>query len=219
MRRAQVDLDALTATALRRIDTVERELRTISQDMTALGRGVAELTAQIRRLTQAAGPPGAAPTGSASDTSPSAGGAAADPPPGQRDWFAVADREAAECWLREAGEWAELILPWRGVKLTSIGCWLIHPDVVEELLALTAQREDAFAGPKPAAVSEWLTRWQPSGIDRIRTSLTACRDANAHDHAGQLYDAGRVSHASAATWWISHRELPAHQALRLSTIH
>ncbi len=221
MRRPLVDLDALTTTAIRRIDVLDRDLKSLTQDVTALGRGVAELTGQIRRLTDGSGSSGGAGGGQPpTSTAPGGPGSpGAEPGPGQRDWFEVEDRDQAESWLADVAEWAGRILPWRRLDLTATACWPIHPDVVEELLALTAQRDDAFAGAKPAAVSEWLTRWLPAGIDRIRTALAPCRDGGGHEHDGRLYDPAKVTRSTAAAWWTGHRDIPAHRALQLPPIH
>jgi hypothetical protein len=219
MRRAQVDLGAVTAANTRRIDSLDRTVNGIAGDVTALGRGLAELTGQIRRITT--GTADATVTGT--EIEPATGeagpaGETADEVVGQRDWLTVTDARIALDWLVECRGWAEAALVWHDLDLDQTPCWPLHPTVVADVLALIEQRDEAYIGSKPSAVSEWLTRWLPAAVERIRTGLTRCNDSAGHDHRGQVYDARQLTLTDAARWWTGQRDLPPHQALGLARL-
>ncbi len=223
MRRAITDPTVLAAAIGRRLDTVETGLTELGEDVTALGRGVTALTIQIRDLSQTRvqrslasdtgtgghGEPGTAP---ATDQLV---GPIDEGEQGQRDWLAVTAPDVAVGWVLEVADWSAQVLDLHGLRLAGTACWPLHPDVVVELLALVAQRHDAYGGAKPAAVSEWLTRWLPAGVERIRAGLKACSEERAHWHDGHLFDPSALDPAHAAAWWATDRATPAPRALAL----
>jgi hypothetical protein len=154
-RRYQPDPDkALTALA-GRLDALEHDLRQNSADVTALGRGVTDLTIQIRHFTTTA----SASSGAGSSAGDGAGGSAPVPADaedgeadneevGQPDWFAVEDPDAAVEILADLTEWVEQVGSHHGIVLP-VACWVLHPDVVADLLALTSERDSATPALNP----------------------------------------------------------------------
>jgi hypothetical protein len=60
------------------------------------------------------------------------------------------------------------------------GCWLWHPDVVEELLWLRRAWKDAYVGAKSstAAVGDWHDRLRPGVATRVRQAAGSCSIEN-----------------------------------------
>jgi hypothetical protein len=74
-------------------------------------------------------------------------------------WLLVEDVSAALALLDDLLGWLDAVyLRWEGAALPS--CWLWHPDMVEELLALREQHREAYAGERRSwkAVGDWLDR-------------------------------------------------------------
>ncbi len=195
--------ELLAAALAGRVDATEHEVRKTSADVAALGRGLADLTAQIRTLTTG-GPVGTA--GAVQDDD--------DQPAGQLDWFAVDDIETARAILTGLQDTVEAILTHHGISL-DVPCWPLHPAVVVDLLALTAERDGAYTGPKPTPVSEWLTRWLPATTDRITAALATCLAEHGHRERPHLYDTTGFDPLSAAAWWARERHLTAPEAFAL----
>jgi hypothetical protein len=218
-RRYIPDPDALGAALAARVDQLDHTIRShdtrltgLAGDVTALGRGVADLTAQIRRTTGGLPQPrnGSAPGSPSSGATGSDGGEEE----GQPDWVAVDDPDLAREWLTGLAQWTDTVLRTHGVRLNA-SCWLLHPDVVAELLALRADRDAAYTGDRPTLVSEWLARWLPGAADRVATALAACITERGHRHQGSTYDATGLDPASVATWWTTDRATPAPVAFAL----
>jgi hypothetical protein len=206
-RRYLPDPDALTAAIARRVDAIERDQATAAGEVTALGRGVAELTAEIRRLARL--------TPANDDTTENAAdGTAEGEAPVQPDWLTVEDVETARIWLVELHRWVTEVLPGHGFTVTA-PCWPLHPDVVAVLLALEVERETAYASDRPTPVTEWLTRWLPAATARIDTALAGCISERGHQHADAVYDATGLDPASVAAWWVTDRDTPAPDAFTL----
>jgi hypothetical protein len=210
MTRRYLPPGDLLATALAgRVDALERETRDNTTGVTALGRGVADLTAQIRRLTDT--PTAGTAIGEQGDQQDSEDDGE---DVGQPDWFAVEDPQTARDILTALTAWVEAIGIHYGITL-SVPCWVLHPDVVTDLLALSLEREGAYTGPKPTPVSEWLTRWLPATTERITQALAGCAADRAHRHHGHLYDTQGFDPLSAGTWWAHDRHTPAPEAFAL----
>jgi hypothetical protein len=207
MTRRYTPTGDLLATVLAgRVDALENDLRQITGDVAAVGRGVTDLTIQIRHLT-----PNLGSTDAADDAA-----ADAAAPVGQIDWFA-ADPEGqafAVDLLHDLIAWAESVGSWYGIDLAP-PCWALHPTVVADLVALLAERDAAYANTKPTPVSEFLTRWLPATRDRIRDALGPCAAERGHRHDGRTYDITGFDQLSAATWWATDRATPAVQAFAL----
>ncbi len=199
--------ELLAAALAGRVDATEHEVRKTSADVAALGRGLADLTAQIRTLTTNG--TGGTGTDSAAQDDDEDGR-----PAGQLDWFAVDDVETARVILTGLQDTVEAVLTHHGISL-DVPCWPLHPAVVVELLALVAERTGAYTGPKPTPVSEWLTRWLPATTERITAALATCLAEHGHRERPHLYDTTGFDPLSAAAWWARERHLPAPEAFAL----
>lgn len=215
-RRPVPDPTAVVAVVAGRVDGIEQGQDELRRDVTALGRGLADVIAHLRRLTHdqpGAVPPGSLPAGTRTPPSSDGDGEGGDDDEAQVDWFTITDPGTAQDLLTAADQWAGGVLAWHGLDLAGVQCWPLHPCVVIDVLALSAAREHAYPQADPTPVIEWLTRWLPNGIDRIRAALTPCLQDHAHAEAGALFDATGLTTpqglAAAATWWACHRDTPA----------
>jgi hypothetical protein len=216
-RRYVPEPDAVLTVLAGRVDAVERQLRLtderlagVAEDVAALGRGMADLVAQIRQLGTSA--PAAVVTPAGDDDVDE--GELAEP---QRDWMTVTDPVPAAQWLDELATWTTDVLAPHDAAPAAI-CWPLHPDVVAELMALQADRDAAYDGDRPTPVSEWLARWLPSASQRIGASLAHCIAERGHHADGRTYDATVLDLASVAGWWTEHRGRPAADVLALPAI-
>jgi len=93
------------------------------------------------------------------------------------------------------------------------GCWMWHPDIVEELLWLHLAWLAAHSPDAPSsAVGDWHDRQRPGVVRRISGYATAC-SLGAHRPGGDRHTpiVPIVTDASAAIagWWATQREEPA----------
>jgi hypothetical protein len=219
IRRYDPDPAALLSALAGRVDSIERDLRGATGDLAALGRGVADLTAEIRRLaTLTPTAAGFGPQDGAGNGADAGAEDGTEASPGQPDWLAIQDAETARLWLVELHRWVEQVLAGHGLTIPA-ACWPLHPDVVALLLALEVERETAYAGDRPTPVTEWLTRWLPTTAARIDTALAGCVAERGHHHAGAVYDATGLDPASIATWWATDRTTPAPDAFALTQLN
>lgn len=209
-RRYDPDGTLLISSILARVDALEQTASAAAGDVSALGRSVADLTGQLRRLVETSpSHPAAGRAAIAHAGTSSAGEDEAQP---QWDWFAFTDPETvgllddpaqlALDMLMLADRAVRDVLGHYGITLP-VACWSLHPTVVADLLALHAEREAAYAAPSPTAVSEWLTRWVPAGRDRISAAMAECAAERGHRHAGRTYDVRGFDPFSAAAWWAA----------------
>ncbi len=216
MRQYTPEPDALAAALASRVDALERVAHGLQDDVAALGRGVAELTAQIRHLTLAGsgtrGPGSAAGRGPAEETDEAAATT-------QRDWLCVTDPALARQWLTELAEWIDAVGIRHGLAMP-VPCWVLHADVVAELLALATERTAVYAGDRPTAVCEWHARWLPGAVERVTAALAACVADRGHRAAGRLYSTRDVdlSPATVANWWTTDRAVPPPVAFALTPL-
>jgi hypothetical protein len=222
--------EAVLATLAARLDAVERTQTSQGKDISALGRGVAALTSQLRTtgLPGAGHRPGAdtdtAPDTAATDatdadavpdaTAHETGTTTTGPErssPQQRDWLAVTDPDTARDWLLQAQEWIDHVGVRCGLGLPA--CWPLHPGVVTEVLALSAERTAAYGSASTTTVSEYLGRWLPGARDRIHQALQGC--LGGHQHQRTTFHVPALDLAAVATWWTRDRATPAPTALHL----
>jgi hypothetical protein len=215
-RRYVPEPDAVLTVLAGRVDAVERQLRLtderlagVAEDVAALGRGMADLVAQIRRLGEPDPTAAASPAGEDVDE-----GKITEP---QRDWITITDPVLAAQWLDDLATWTTDVLAPHDAAPAAI-CWPLHPDVVAELMALQADRDAAYDGGRPTPVSEWLARWLPSASQRIDAALAHCIAERGHHVDGRTYDATVLDPASVAGWWTEHRGRPAADVLGLPAI-
>ena len=207
--------DMLAAVLAGRVDALEQQLTQNAGDVTALGRGVADLTTQIRQLATTPAAGGSIGVGSGDDDQEEE--EQDEPPVGQLDWFAVVEPEVAIGILTTLTAWVERIGAHHGIDLP-VACWGLHPDVVAALLALAAERDTAYTGPQPTPVSEWLARWLPASITAVTAALAGCAEARGHSEAGIAYGLTGFDPVSAGPWWALDRTTPASVAFALPAL-
>lgn len=224
MNRADPDLAAWVSGLGRRLDAVDTHLvrvdarlaqvDQVAADVSAVGRGLAELTVQVRALTEATGrtiiagpnhPP-------AADTDPEEQAGA-----GQPDWLTVTDPDLAAQWLSDAVEFATHVLA-QFPNTALPACWPLHPTAVTELIALHRQHRDAYAASGPAGVSEFLARWLPGAVHRIKAATSACETRSGHVEGKHVYHVPALDPARVALWSIDTRTnaIPASEAFCLT---
>lgn len=136
--------------------------------------------------------------------------------PTQRDWFAVTDADTAVVWMTDVTQW--LAGPGTGLRFDLAPCWPLHPDVVAELLALSASWKDAYGAPTPGPVQDLLGRSVPTARAHITESLAPCTrpenrvgPAPAHVDPAGTWSIGPTSTLdplSVAAWWALDRGNP-----------
>jgi hypothetical protein len=215
--------DAVLAALAARLDTVEHTQRDHAKDLAALGRGLTTLTSQLRATSlpdlhpdlpavddATGGAEAAGKGGPSAGNRPDTGKPVTDSS-GQPDWLPLTDTDQALDLLTNAQEWIDRIGIRCGLGLPA--CWPLHPAVVTEVLALSAERTAAYESPSTTAVSEYLHRWLPGARDRIRKALQNC--LGGHQHQRTTYHVTALDLAAVATWWTRDRATPAPAALRL----
>jgi hypothetical protein len=217
MNRHEGDLASFVDGLGRRLDTVDTHLVRVdarlaqvdqlSADVAAVGRGLAELTAQVRALNESRHTgPGPSTTPGADDgpdTDPDAD-AVLDHGYLQPDWLTVTDPDLAGQWLADAAEFADTILAhFPGTTLPA--CWPLHPAAVVELIALNFQRGDAYGAESAAGVSEFQARWLPGAIRRLRAITQSCENRMGHVEGTRAYQVGALDPWRVALWWIDSR--------------
>ncbi len=142
-----------------RLDKLERAHAETHTDVQALGRGLNDLASAVRS--------GSATTGTTS-------GAASqneEEQAAQPDWFARDLTAELACeMVTVLRAQTEVVLAHYGIELAP-PCWVLHPTVVADLLALVCERQTAYADERPTRVSEWVNRWQPAAAERVTTAL------------------------------------------------
>lgn len=208
MRQSVPNTDRLVATLAGRVDTLETRLSALEElrtDVAALGRGVADVTAQLRALTAATNGTIIRSAGQR-DREPSSTAAAAqetttaEDGDGQADWLAVTDPVTAIGWLTAATAFVTDVLAPIG-SAPGAPCWPIHPTTVVELLALLAEYRASYGGENPTPVCELLARWLPGTVARIDRDLSGCVADRGHRANGHLYDGSGLDPVLAARWW------------------
>lgn len=198
MKRHEPDPAATVAALSRRIDGMDQRLTlldSIDADVAALGRGLGDLTAQMKNLAEAA-------TRRIFERPQRPNGSSTEQPEAaeQPNWLIVTDPTEAAQWLCDASAFAADVLPLLG-RTALPGCWPLHPAAVAEVLAVQAQYRTAYTAPEPTPVSELLSRWLPGAVRRLTTETGACASDRAHQAGGRSYEIPRLDPNSVATWW------------------
>jgi hypothetical protein len=194
-------------THLVRVDARLAQVDHVAADVAALGRGLAELTAQVRALNESRHTNGANPVPAASPDSDPHDGATPDGPDGaaQPDWFTVTDPDLAGQWLTDAVEFADRVLA-RFPDAALPACWPLHPAAVAEMIALNRQHSDAYTTPDPGAVSEFLARWLPGTVRRLNRATQQCEVRAGHVEGKRVYHVPALDPGRVALWWIDSRD-------------
>lgn len=130
-----------------------------------------------------------------------------------RSWLLTADPDSARRILDDLAGWVDQVyLAYHGVALRS--CWLWHPAVVEELVALRELHHDAYAGPGAGwkAVGDWHERYRPGVAKRVKEALGGCELAQ-HVPGGAAHGVARPAPLTAAVGpvaqaWTTSRATP-----------
>ena len=210
MKKSIPDPNAVATALAGRLEQVEirlTALEDVRQDVAALGRGLADVVAQVRALSDHTSRRIVAMpnqrTGNGTD--PSGDGASVDDESdGQPNWLTVTDAAAATQWLVDAVAFADDVLRPLGSAPPS-ACWLLHPVVVVEVIALQAQYRVAYTSENATEVSEVLSRWLPGAAGRIGKALSSCQSERAHRVDGRLFEIPHLDPVRVAAWWIESR--------------
>jgi hypothetical protein len=191
----------VSVTALARtVQALERrvaDLAPVAKRVDELGGMLTRLAQQVTATKGNGGPSMVAPSWLDLGREPSPSDARAD----AEDILAMLTGWVAGIYLR----YSDARLP---------GCWLWHPDVVEELLWLHAAWIAAYDPDAPvAAVGDWHDRQRPGVAARIKSYAGMCsleshqpgQDRHAPAPSAPTADAG----PAIAAWWATHRDQPA----------
>jgi len=130
-----------------------------------------------------------------------------------RSWLLTTDPDSARRILDDLVVWVDQVyLAYDGVILRS--CWLWHPAVVEELVALREAHHDAYAGPAAGwkAVGDWHERYRPGVAKRVNATLSGC-DLSEHLPGAPRQAVARPAPLTSAVGavaqaWTDHRGTP-----------
>jgi hypothetical protein len=203
VRKPETDLTATVTALARRLDRIDTHLTQVDQlavDVTALGRGLAELTTQVRALTAATNH--RTRTDNPGPDQHQAEDAEGHDVEGQPNWLTVTDAAIATEWLTDAMAFATDVLP-QLLRLELPACWPLHPQAVVEVLALQHQYNAAYTAPDPTGVSEVLSRWLPGTARRLNADTGQCSAQRAHRTGGREYQFPRLDLTTVATWWTT----------------
>ena len=223
MRKHIPDPDALAGILAGRMDQVEKRLAVLDQlgaDVQALARGLADVTNRVTQLAEATTGRILRSAGQTSTlTEADADSGPTDDGNGQPHWVTVTDPAAATQWLTDAVAFSTDVLGPLGLE-PNPACWVLHPLIVTELLALQAEYRVSYAGDDPTPICELLSRWIPGAAGRMAADLKPCHNDRAHHHAGRAYEIPRLDPVQVARWWAdTHGQNPdALEAFALTPI-
>jgi hypothetical protein len=189
----------------------------LAREVEALRRTVDELAGPRGRLDSLAGLVARLAEAIATDPSTEPAAPAAswlDHPadPGRPVEASKAARDAEEL-LTKLSKWvAGIYLRYTDARSLP-GCWLWHPDIVEELLWLHLAWLAAYSPGAPAsAVGDWHDRQRPGVMRRVSGYAGAC-SLGAHGPGGDRHTAAVPAVIDASTaiagWWATGRDQPA----------
>ncbi len=174
--------------ALRRIDTVDKNVLQLAADVAALGGRLAPPD-----------DPGGADEG--------------DEAPAVRSWLLTTDAERATADLADLAEWMRRVYV-RYTRAQLSSCWLWHPEVIEELWWLRCAHADAYHPENGSwlRVGDWHDR-QRTGVERrVNLLLGGCSLSRHVDRNGRPAEITEPAappltghHAAVATHWATTR--------------
>jgi hypothetical protein len=132
---------------------------------------------------------------------------------GPTSWLAFPTDGQPAAVLADLGDWmARIYLRFPDAAHHLPGCWLWHPDVVEELLWLRQVWAVAYhpRSGAPTQVGDWHDRYRPGVVRRIRERAGTC---SLERHSDQAVGAAPVVPVSEAvdliaSWWRHHQLQP-----------
>ena len=213
MRKPQLPADGAVTALARRLDDVDTrllQLDVLTRDVAAIGRGLADLTAQVRALTEATNrgivtAPNRNPfPGGDGDAEALLSDDGAGEEGTQPNWLTVTDPDLAGQWLADAMTFAEEVLA-RFPDTRLPACWPLHAIAVVEMVALRAQYATAYEAAHPGPVSELLGRWLPGTVRRLRKATGECERRAGHVEGRHVYQVPALDPGRVALWWVESR--------------
>jgi hypothetical protein len=138
-----------------------------------------------------------------------------EPEAGTASWLGLADDagpDDAESLLRGLIRWLEVVyLRYADGARGLPGCWLWHPEVVEELLWLRQAWAFAYEAGSPVSLAgDWHDRLRPGVVRRVREAAGMCSVENHQPGYDRHAAAPRVALVGAvgavAEWWATARD-------------
>lgn len=192
-------------------------LRALAADVETLGRRVTDVEAATQKASESAAgaqravvrvvemidKAGDKPVGDEPEKADTGTGAAEPLPP----WLVGEDADDASQDLDELTGWlCAVYLHYHGAEKLG-DCWMWHPGVIAELIALRNGWTAAHYGPRASAtaVMDWHDRFRPGAVTRINRELEDChleRHCSGGDRAYRPARAPGVDLADdLAAWW------------------
>jgi hypothetical protein len=214
VRKPQLPADDAVTALARRLDDVDTrllQLDALTRDVAAVGRGLADLTAQVRALTEATNrgivtAPNRKPLPAGSDDTTAASGGDDGATEGmvQPNWLTVTDPDLAAAWLAAAMTFAAEVLA-RFPDGSVPDCWPLHEAAVVEMVALQSQYATAYEAEHPGPVSELLGRWLPGAVRRLTKATAECERRSGHVEGRHVYQVPHLDAGRVAVWWVESR--------------
>ncbi|WP_432973776.1 hypothetical protein [Dactylosporangium sp. CA-233914] len=150
-----------------------------------------------------------------------------EPGPGRptgppRPSWCTADADQAVALLTDLTAWvADVLVRYTAAREALPPCWMLHGEVVEELLWLRDAWTDAYQGPDAGPVGDWHERRMPGVMSRIRrypgqnctfdehrgTAGAGYRLRDEHHPYDRLPRVEPEAAAAYAHWWVHTRDL------------
>jgi hypothetical protein len=182
-----------------RLARLAAQVDRLDQQLTGLAGLRADVDAHTSAITRLAETLGRSAKSRPGDQADAAAGGEAS---GVREWMTVTDPAAAVKWLDELAVWIRRV--WTRYQRLAV-CWVWHPVVVAELLAVQASwtaatGEDASAD----GLSAWHDRWQPGAATRVGRQLAGCeRSDGLHLDGATKYRPDPAVLDEVAAWWAT----------------
>jgi hypothetical protein len=188
----------------------------LAREVEALRRGVAQLAGLPRRVQEVADLVARLADQAATGPTDGAGEGTVTwldlpeqhPQPG----YATPAEVDAEVQLARLMSWiGDIYLRYSDAAKGLPGCWLWHPDVVEELCWLRQAWLAAYTDPeaKVTAAGDWHDRQRPGVVRRIQAYAGVCsieqHTAGGDRHTYPLLVPLAEAAQPIATWWATHR--------------
>jgi hypothetical protein len=123
-------------------------------------------------------------------------------------WLVLEDPDVARTELADLADWLGAV--YLRYHRSDLGaCWMWHPTVVAELLALRDGWRAAYYGPRATATAalDWHDRYRPATVSRIRAELNDCSLTEHASRGRRQYAPVRLRGADLAdemaTWWAT----------------
>ncbi|HSV67834.1 MAG TPA: hypothetical protein VLJ59_18285 [Mycobacteriales bacterium] len=180
----------------------------VAREVEALRRAVDQVSALPERVEELA----RLAAGLAEQSAAAAGGASGGGPVSWLGMPTTVTADQAAAVLAELTAWIGTVyLRYSDAARTLPGCWLWHPDVVEELLWLHQAWAAAYHphDGTVTAAADWHDRMRPGVTRRIRDTTGMCSIEN-HQPGGEAHQPAPAppladAAAAIAAWWTGDR--------------